>query len=310
MRKSRILLLASLAALTVLLAIRHAHGYSTDMRGEITVDGRQRTYLLHVPAREHSEKPLPLVLALHGRLGNGEGQERLSHFDAVSDAHGFIVVYPDGLDRSWADGRGATPSDKNGVNDTKFISELIEKLSREYRIDEKRIYATGMSNGGFMSGRLACELSLKIAAVAIVAASFSDNIAGTCHPEKPISVLVMQGTADPLVPFDGGPLGNKRDRGNLFSHADAVKKWADVEACVAAPVKHHIPNEVGDGTSIDVTTYSACDGRTEVIDYVIINGGHAWPGGMQYLGERLIGKTSKNLDASEVIWRFFSVHSR
>jgi polyhydroxybutyrate depolymerase len=151
-------------------------------------------------------KAVPLVLALHGRMGNGEGQARLSRLDSVSDAHGFLVVYPDGLDRSWADGRGATPSDKNNVNDVKFLSRLIDKLSGQYRIDATRVYATGMSNGGFMTGKLACDLSNKIAAVAIVAASRSDILASSCDPAKPVSVMLMQGRKDPLVPFAGGPL--------------------------------------------------------------------------------------------------------
>ncbi len=310
MRTSRIVPVTFFAAIATLLTFHRARGYSNDLRGTLTVDGRERTYSVHIPAGEHAGLPFPLVLALHGRLGNGEGQARLSHFDRVSDAHGFIVVYPDGLDRSWADGREATPSDKNGVNDTKFISELIEKLSREYHIDEKRIYATGMSNGGFMSGRLACELSSRIAAVATVAASLSDNTAATCHPEQPISVMVMQGTADPLVPFEGGPLGKKGDRGKVLSHANAVKKWVELDGCGAEPVKNHIPDNAGDGTSVNVTAYSKCRGASEVLDYVILNGGHAWPGGMQYLGERLIGKTSMNIDASELIWQFFSSHSR
>lgn len=310
MGASRILLVGLLAVAGTLVTIHHARGNSKDLRGTITIDGQERTYLLHVPTGPQGNRSMPLVLALHGRLGNGEGQARLSHFDAVSDRNGFIVVYPDGLERSWADGRGATPSDKKHVSDVKFISELIDELSREYRIDNSRVYATGMSNGGFMSGRLACDLSSKIAAVAIVAASLSDKTATACRPEKPVSVLVIQGNADPLVPFAGGSLGKNGDRGTVLSHADAVKKWVELDGCAPEPKKAHIADKTGDGTTIDVRAYSHCRGGSEVQDYVILNGGHAWPGGLQYLGERWIGKTPKNLDASEVIWQFFSNHSR
>ncbi len=310
MKTSRILLVVLVFASGTLVAIHRARGNSADLRGTIIVDGRERTYLVHVPSSDSTGKTLPLVLALHGRLGNGEGQARLSHLDTVSDQRGFIVAYPDGLERSWADGRGATPSEKKGVNDVKFISELIDKLSHEYPVDSTRIYATGMSNGGFMSGRLACELSAKLAAVAAVAASISDNTAATCRPERPISILLMQGTADPLVPFAGGSLGKNGDRGTILSHGDAVKKWLVLDDCKSEPKKNHIPDKAGDGTSIDESIYSVCRDGVEVWNYVVVNGGHAWPGGMQYLGEHIIGKTSKNIDASEAIWQFFSTYSR
>jgi polyhydroxybutyrate depolymerase len=310
MKLTRFVLAGLFAAAATLLAVHHARGNSNDLRGTIKVDGRARTYELHVPTGYNSGQPIPLVLALHGRLGNGKGQARLSHFDEVSDQHGFIVVYPDGFERSWADGRGSSPSDKKGVNDVKFLSDLIDKLSLEYHIDSTRVYATGMSNGGFMSGKLACDLSNKIAAVGISAASLSDNTAANCHPEKPVSVLLMQGTADPLVPFSGGPLGKNGDRGTVLSHSDAVKKWLAIDGCSSELKKGHIPDKAGDGTSIDLRKYSTCRGGTEVDDYVINDGGHAWPGGLQYLGERWIGKTSKNMDASEVIWQFFSRHTR
>lgn len=310
MKTSRFWLAVFCAAAISLIAVHHAHGGSDNLRGSIRVDGWERTYLLHLPSGYRPGQPRPLVLSLHGRLGDGKGQARLSHFDTVSDEHGFIVVYPDGLDRSWADGRAASPSDKKGVNDVNFISELIDKLSREYSIDRTRVYATGMSNGGFMTGRLACELSGKISAAAIVAASLSDNTAAACRPEKPVSVLVMQGTADPLVPFSGGPLGKKGERGTILSHSSTVQKWLQLDACPGNPKKEHIVDKAGDGTSVDIQIYSPCRGGSEVQDYGISDGGHAWPGGLAYLGERWIGKTSKNLDATEAIWNFFSTHSR
>ena len=114
-----------------------------DARESIIVEDRERTYNLHVPSSYEGSKSVPLVLALHGRLGTGEGQERLGHMDKTSDAHGFIIVYPNGLDRSWADGRGSSPSDKKGVDDVRFLSELVAKLESQYKIDRSRVYATG-----------------------------------------------------------------------------------------------------------------------------------------------------------------------
>jgi polyhydroxybutyrate depolymerase len=274
------------------------------------VDGRERTYLLHVPANYEGTQPVPLVLALHGRLGKGSGEEELAHLDKVSDEHGFLVAYPDGLDRSWADGRGGTPSDKNGVDDVKFLSALIDKIEQDSKVDAARVYVTGMSNGGFMSGRLACELSDRVAAVAIVGASLSSNVAASCHPAKPVSVLIIQGTEDPLVPIQGGALGHNGAGGQVLSHDATVKKFAELDRCGLEPAKKHIADDAGDGTTVDVQLYSRCAGGNEVRSYVVNGGGHTWPSGMQYLPAAMIGKTTHNLNGSEVIWEFFSQHRR
>ena len=254
---------------TVFFGVQRLSANPGDTKHSIIADGRERTFQLHVPSSYDGSVPVSLVLALHGRLGNGEGQERLSHFDKGSDEHGFIVVYPDGLDRSWADGRGATPSDKNGVNDVTFLSELIGRVEREYKIDRSRVYATGFSNGGFMSARLACDLADKIVAIGIVAASLSTSTAASCKPSKPVSVLIMQGTKDPLVPFAGGPVGEKRDHGVTLSHEASVEKFAQLNRCSASPQRKQLPDTANDGTAIGVVVYSACASGTEVRGYTI-----------------------------------------
>jgi polyhydroxybutyrate depolymerase len=167
-----------------------------------------------------------------------------------------------------------------------------------------------MSNGGFMSARLACDFSGKLATVAIVAASISTNTAAACNPAKPISVLILQGTADPLVPFDGGLLGENGDRGEILSHGAAVVKFTALNRCLSDPARKHIPDEAKDGTSVDISIYSNCVSGAEVRSYAVINGGHTWPGGVPYLPGPIIGKTSGNLNASEAIWEFFSAHAR
>ncbi len=250
---------ALLVALVILAAAVgagfHVQARTGDKRGVLRVDGRQRTYGLHVPSNYDGAKVVPLVLALHGRLGTGSGEERLAHLDKVSEEHGFLVVYPDGLERSWADGRGRTPSDRKGVDDVKFLSMVIDQVQRQYKLDPARIYATGMSNGGFMSGRLACELSGRIAAVAIVGASLSEKVSAKCHPVKPISVLVLQGTEDPLVPIQGGTLGRNGAGGVVLSHDAAVAKFVELDHCGADAKREHIPDKAGDGTTIDAVIY-------------------------------------------------------
>ena len=309
MKRRRWLLVGGAFLTVAALSGLAAHGRRADQQAALRVDGRERTYSYHVPSGYDGTHGVPLVLALHGRLGQGSGEERLSHLDKISDEHGFLVVYPDGLDRSWADGRGGTPSDRKGVDDIKFLSKLIEQMKVEFKVDPSRVYATGMSNGGFMSGRLACQMSDRIAAVAIVAASLSEAEAASCHPEAPVSVLVLQGTEDPLVPLAGGALGRNTAGGVVLSHDATVAEFAKLDRCPSGPRKEHIADHAGDGTTIDVAIYAGCAGASEVRGYVVNGGGHAWPGGMQYLPASIIGKTSKNLDASEVIWEFFSKHA-
>jgi polyhydroxybutyrate depolymerase len=302
-------------AIPMFLGVAVVSGYlvrnhSADKQGKIRVDERERAYALHVPGDYDGTKAVPLVLALHGRLGTGPSEEKLAHLDEVSDEHGFLVVYPDGLDRSWADGRGGTPADRNGVDDTKFLSTLIDRLEGQYKVDRARVYATGMSNGGFMSGRLACDMPDRIAAVAIVGASLSESVAANCHPAKPVSVLIIQGTEDPLVPLAGGALGRNGAGGVVLSHEAAVRKFVEVDHCAAEPKRQHIPDSARDGTTIDVVSYGACAAGSEVQGYVVNGGGHTWPGGVQYLPAIFIGKTTHNLDGSEAIWEFLSRHER
>jgi len=310
MTPRRFITLAALASIVLALPACSGLFRAKNNRQYLVVDGRTRTYSVHVPPASTSANPMPLIIALHGRLGTGEGQQRLSHLDKVSDAHGFLVAYPDGLDRSWADGRGDSPFDKYGVDDVKFISQLIDKLAMDYRVDRSRVYATGMSNGGFMSARLACELSNKIAAVAIVAASISTKLSATCQPAKPVSVLIFQGTDDPLVPFAGGALGHNGERGLVLSHELALRRWAALDHCAATPSKQHFADAARDTTSIDLQAYSDCAAGSEVRGYTVQKGGHTWPGGLQYVPEIVVGKTTHNLDASEVLWDFFSHHTR
>jgi len=310
MKRARGLLVAGAFLAVAALSGFVARGRHADQQAALSVDGRERAYVYHVPSGYDGTHAVPLVLALHGRLGQGSGEERLSHLDKISDERGFLVVYPDGLDRSWADGRGGTPSDRKGVDDVKFLSKLIDRMEAEFKVDSSRIYATGMSNGGFMSGRLACQMSDRIAAVAIVAASLSETVAESCHPEAPVSVLVLQGTEDPLVPLAGGALGRNTAGGVVLSHDATVAVFAKLDRCPSAPETQHIADHAGDGTTIDVAIYSGCAGGSEVRGYVVNGGGHTWPGGMQYLPASIIGKTSKNMDASEVIWEFFSTKRR
>jgi polyhydroxybutyrate depolymerase len=280
-------------------------------------DGLERTYRIHIPPSFNNNTPVPLVFALHGGLGTGEGMERsltLGGFNTLSDQEGFIVVYPDGIEKHWNDGRKNVTyyAHTENIDDVGFISALIDKYVEEYNIDPERIYSTGISNGAMMSYRLACELSEKIAAIAPVAGNVPEDIVPQCSPSKPVSVLVISGTDDPLVPWDGGhvtgPFGSKK-LGKVLSVNDSIHYWIDHNNCNSTPEVTWLPDtDPSDGTLVWREVYGQGNNGTEVILYGIKCGGHTWPDGLQYLSKIIIGKTCRDINANEIIWEFFKQH--
>jgi polyhydroxybutyrate depolymerase len=213
-------------------------------------------------------------------------------------------VYPDGVDRSWADGRGTTPADQQGVDDVGFLTALVEHFIGTFRADRRRVYAAGMSNGAMMSYRLACERADTFAAIAPVAGLMGEKLAASCAPSRPVSVITFVGTEDPLMPFQGGQVSG--DRGPVLSATASRAKWAALNGCQGEPVVSQEPDRASDdGTRIRREAHGSCREGSEVVFFVVEGGGHTWPGGMQYLGKVFIGKTSQDLDASRVAWEFF-----
>jgi polyhydroxybutyrate depolymerase len=262
-----------------------------------------RTYTLHVPPGD----PVGLVLNLHGGGGTGNGQQRLTDFDTVADAHNLLVAYPDGYDKSWADGRGASPADRRHVDDVGFLVGLVGKLQHDYGIGAGQVFATGMSNGGFMTNRLGCERADVFAAIASVAGTLGAGM--VCNPSRPVSVWEAHGTSDPLVHFNGGDVRGRGGLSRSISAVSMVDKWRTADGCQGDPSADALPS-VGDGTVVHRFDSAACAASTEVVFYQIDNGGHTWPGGKQYLPKPVIGSTTRAFEASEVIAQFFLVHGR
>ncbi len=301
-------LVVVLALATVGVSASHTQGASIDQA--IDVGGIRRTYVLHVPPALPSTA-VPLVFILHGGGGTGRQIERATRFSDIADRAGFIAVYPDGIGRSWNDGRGDPhiTAQRERIDDVAFIAALIGALSQRYRVDSRRVYVTGISNGGFMSQLLAARLSSRIVAIAPVAAGMGPTVAASLRPDQPVSVLVINGTADPLVPYGGGPVA--RNRGTTIPTEEIIMKWAAANRCAAAPASTYLPDvDATDRSRIKVTTYAGCAQRTEVVLYTIEGGGHTWPGGTQYLPARLIGPVNRDIDATDVIWKFFANHPR
>jgi polyhydroxybutyrate depolymerase len=296
------------------------HDPGTTYSCSINAGRLKRTFLVHIPQSFDISKPRPLLIALHGGGGKGKNMVKLTcgGFDKLSDEEGFVVVYPDGIDKHWNDGRGEEETGyrvhKDNIDDTGFISTLIDHLINKMNIDPKRVYVTGMSNGAIMSYRLACQLSEKIAAIAPVAGNIPENILHSCSPSSPVSVLAINNTDDPLVPFNGGyitgPFGKKK-LGKVLSAYNSVKFWANYDNCSKSPLITYEPDrDPDDGMRIRTEVFGNGKNETEVILYAIEGGGHTWPGGYQYLGKRIIGNTSRDINACEVIWDFFKKHSK
>jgi polyhydroxybutyrate depolymerase len=276
-------------------------------RGELVVAGAPRTFAYFSPEGDGLR---PAVIALHGRLGDGAGQNDLSHFAIVARDEGFVVVFPDGVSRSWNDARGGTPASRAGVDDVAFVAALVDWFIAQQRVDRNRVYIAGMSNGGFMTATLACELADRFAGAGVVAATVPKALEGACRPPAPVSVAFVVGDKDPLVPYGGGAVRGGAG-GAILSAEASAKLWAAIDGCTAAPTTRTLPDaDASDGTVTDVLTYAGCGGGSEVRLYTVRGGGHAWPGGLAYLPERFIGRTSRDFDASRELWRFFSAHSR
>jgi polyhydroxybutyrate depolymerase len=285
---------------------------SGDHTASLFWDGQNRNYIYHIPTGADSSKSMPIVFALHGGGGDAEQMVKLTHggFNTLADRDGFFVIYPSALDGKWNDHRDPAFSQSDDVG---FISELIDEFIQNYHVDSHRVYVTGMSNGSQMTMCLARELTDRIAAVAPVAYSMSEKAAALPVGTEPISVLVMTGTVDPLIPWLGGnanDMEGERMLGPILSVPATVDVLTAFNHCNLTPAVTWIPdNDPHDGTRVRVEDYTGGKNGTEVVLYQIIGGGHTWPVSYQY-NVAVLGKTCRDIDANEVIWAFFQKHSR
>ncbi len=257
-----------------------------------------RTYRVYVPPRHSARTPVPVVLAFHGGLGTGKSMEKQTRLDAVADAHGFLAVYPDGLYRTWNAGGCCEKSMEEHVDDVGFVSALMDRLAADYCVDPRRIYATGFSNGAMLAHRLACELADRIAAIAPVSGVI---MVSSCVPARPVPVMVFHGTADPRSLWEGG-LGAKDPRkGTRASIPDTM---ATLESRLHCAQQTSTIYQKGAATC---TSRPICDGGAEVALCRIEGGGHQWPGG-EPVFPGMLGPTTQDISAGEVMWRFFERH--
>jgi polyhydroxybutyrate depolymerase len=270
-------------------------------------DNLKRTYHLFVPSSYNPAKPVPLVLAMHGLSETGLIFARYRGLSEVAEREGFIVAYPQGIWRHWN-----SFGDAGGTDDVGFLLALIEQIEAGYAIDRDRVYATGDSNGGFMSFVLASKAPQTFAAIAPVMATMPGWIADKVDRSVPMPVLLMHGTDDPIVPWGSDNVDAEPIRSmNMRSIPKSVAFWVELNGCGTTPVREDLPDaDPGDGTTAYCETYSGGRDGAEVVLYAITGGGHTWPGGREFAPRFVVGKRSKDFNASEAIWAFLSKHSR
>ena len=278
-----------------------------DQRQTLTVNGIMRSYVVRTPGEAaQGNGRLPLVLVLHGGGGNAANAEAMTGFTEKARKEGFVVVYPEGSGRfngkllTWNAGHCCGYAMDHRVDDVAFISALIDKLIEDYPVDPKRIYATGMSNGGMMTHRLGIELPGRFAAIApVVATLFGDEK----RPEHPVSALILNGMLDRSVPNQGGHPGGRFSESWDGTPAEPVLAqatfWAKANGC------SDVPDKQDRGSSILWQYHCSPDRDVEL--YLVKDNGHAWPGGQK--GSRRGDKPSSSLNGTDVIWDFFKAHA-
>jgi polyhydroxybutyrate depolymerase len=254
----------------------------------VTVGGRDRVARVHVPPGYDATRPTAVLLNFHGRMSTPSQEELLSKTTIKSNAAGFVVVYPTGVGQTWNGGLCCGQAQSENVDDVAFTRALIDELGTKVCVDDKRVFATGISNGGFMVHRLACELADRIAAIGAVAGQL---LMTTCKPSRPVPVIHFHGTADNVVAY-GGQFG-------LPGAEASMQAWAKRNGCSAKPTQTYAK---GDATCV---TYGGCTSDADVRLCTIQGGGHTWPGGFPVAA---LGKTSQDIDATDAMWEFFTAH--
>ncbi len=302
-----------------------------------------RPYSLHIPANYNPANSYPVVLAIHGGGGSSDAMAKLTCpagdpndpncLNKMADRRGLVIVYPNGTPnpnprlaklRTWNAGGGdkgfscvSGVACKNKVDDIGYFKALLADLENTVNVDQNRVYATGISNGAAMCQRLACELSDKIAAIAPVSGGNQFSTVANCNPSRPVPVLEIHGTADPGWPYDGGENAKSlwnyigATPGKFISIPQTVADWVKRNGCNYSEAKDEaLPVIVNDDTTVTKTSYPACKNGADVVFYKIENGGHTWPEGWQYFPVSMVGITSRNLNANEVILDFFQDHPK
>lgn len=316
----------------LVLAVTSLRVTAQETKETITIDGVERTYLVHLPAGYDQSRHYPAVVLLHGTNQQADDMERLTNFNALADKDSVIAVYANSEHGRWNFGaiepqrtyprRGPygrpgwgyprypgpppqRPREQGGrrqnrADDVDFFNSMIDKLSNKFAVDTSRIYFVGLSEGGMMTMKLGCNLDDRIAAIATVGAAMPKTM--VCAPSRPLPVFMIAGTSDPVVKYDGGV--GKNGRVPTISVEDTAKQFAKLNRCSEKSAKSKLPEKTKGGMETKVDTFESCANNADVVLYSVKGAGNTWPGGEQYENENAIGKTSKDFGANEEIWAF------
>ncbi len=256
--------------------------------------GVERTYIVHVPPGYAGSRRTPMVLGFHSLAQFAEGFAAYTELAAATDAAGYLLVMPNGtgVPQRWNSRESA-----EGAADAAFVDDLMTRLDQQVCVDPTRTYAAGFSNGGGMAMLAACKRSERFASIAVVAATYVG-----CTADVPL--IAFHGTADPVVPFDGGVNPPERGGGVFPPVRRSLSEWARAGGCDGLPIISKID------TDIELSTFVACtNGEGNTLLYSVIGGGHSWPGAVA-LPENIVGTTTSRIDASQMIVDFFELHRR
>ncbi len=292
-----------------LLSILSASAQNTNR--QMKVNGLMRSYIVHLPPAYSNLQKLPVIFALHGGGGTAKNAVDFFGLETLADKNNFIIVYPDAINKAW-NIPGMTSRVKRldtPVDDVQFISVLLDTLIAHYKADDTKIYCTGMSRGAMFSYYLADALNARIAAIAPVCGGISKTMAANYSFKKPVPVLIINGTADPLVSYNGGyGKMNGRNEGDedadLLSTEALINKIVAMNNCNAKPKSFYLPdNDVNDDCTEIEYVYDCSNVKVDFIK--VENGGHTWPGGTQYLPKFIVGRVCRDFSASQKIFDFF-----
>ena len=315
--------------LTCLMSLFSSVYLSADEPEKQTIQcgNTERFYYVVTPEDIAKDEVLPLVIFLHGGGGSALRIMGKLGFTELAKKNKFILIFPNALVKNWNDGRDGIKSYNNGkkIDDVGFLKKLIKKIKSDYPVNPDAVFMTGLSNGGMMTFRMACEDSNEFAAVATVIANMPETLYEKLNPLvetgkssiHPLPLLMINGTDDPLVLWEGGGVSlGKRDieRGKVVSVDDTVNFWVSVNKCIKKPMKTTLPDkDKSDGVVVKKLVYPAKNDNAEVVQYILDGGGHDWPGRKRVRGKirqifrkKLLGNTCMDIDPATVIWDFFS----
>ena len=279
----------------------------------ITHDGITRTFIVHLPTGYDGTENVPLVMVLHGG-GSGDGTSARDAllFEEIGDTANYITVFPNGVFNDWADSRGVTDADLAGIDDVSFLTTLKNTLIKQYAIDRRRTYLAGVSNGGMMALRIAWERPRSFAAYAPIIANLPDSVGSFVRPGVPLSVLLMSGTADNLVPYEGG-LQPPSIGGRVVGVDSTIALLLGNNGCPGRiPNSQELPDlDQTDGSTVTRFDYGPCNNNAEIVLYRVNGGGHTVPGNPTRRNPRpVVGFTNFDIDAATEIWAFFEQHAQ